>query len=60
MYAIDLGLPALDEVLDAGWTTWDGTEEMEIANGDEITVAEIVTATKKAVKAGITTVVANT
>ena len=62
VYAIDLGLPALDEVLDAdaGWTTWDGTEEMETPTVAEITVAEIVTATKKAVKAGITTVVAKT
>ena len=56
VYAIDWGLPALDEVLDAGWTTWDGTADITTDNGHEITVAEIVTATKKAVKAGITTV----
>lgn len=51
-------LPALGEVLNAGWTSWNGTADITVTN-EYIVVAEIDTATTKAVKAGWVTVVSN-
>lgn len=48
-------LPALDEVLNSGWISWNGIADIAITTGPYIVVAEIVTASEKAVKAGIAT-----
>ena len=48
--------PAYNEICTSGYTTWDGAAEIEAENGKQILVVEI-TAEKKAVKAGIGTVI---
>jgi len=51
-----VSLPLGGAILTTGWTAWDGTAEITAATGNKIVVAEIVTATNAAAKAGIATV----
>ena len=50
-------MPAVGALLSA-WTAWDGTADIIAATGDILTVAEVVTSTLAAVKAGIVSVTA--
>lgn len=49
----------LDQVLTTGWTSWNGTDEIETTAGKKITVAVVVTASNKAKAAGSATTVIN-
>ena len=49
----------LDEALTTGWTSWNGTDEIETTAGKKITVAVVVTASNKAKAAGSATTVIN-
>lgn len=51
-----LTTPKIGSVLDAGYTGWNGTEEITATTGNKILVAE-VDASNKVVKYGITTVI---
>lgn len=51
--------PAYNETCTSGYTSWDGTAEIEAESGKQILVVEI-TSEKKAVKAGIATVTSKT
>jgi len=45
-------IPAKDEVLTTGWTAWDGNDSILAIQGQIVTVAEVITATNAAQKAG--------
>lgn len=49
-------LPLYDSELTTGWTSWDGSAEITATTGNKIVIAEVVTATNKAKKAGIATI----
>lgn len=49
-------MPVYDQVLVGGWVDWNGTDPIEATTGDQLIVAEVVTATNEARKAGLTTV----
>lgn len=49
-------LPLGGAILTTGWTAWDGSADITAVTGNKIVIAEIVTATNAAVKAGIQTV----
>ena len=53
----DLRTPAVSEECSAGWTTWNGTDEIEAQTGKTLLVVEI-DSSNKAVKAGTATVIA--
>lgn len=55
--AASVDLPALDTVLSAGWTAWNGAAEITATTGHEIAIVEI-NATNEAVKGGLATVTA--
>lgn len=50
----------LDDVLTTGWTSWNGTDEIETTAGKKISVAAVVTATNKCKAFGTATTVINT
>lgn len=45
-------IPAAGTALTAGWTAWDGEDDIVAADGQIITVAEVVTSSNVVVKAG--------
>lgn len=55
-------MPAYNEVCNAttGWKSWDGTSEIEAANGKKIVVVEVTTEGSYAKKAGTATVASKT
>jgi hypothetical protein len=53
-------LPLYDAALTTGWTSWNGSAEITAETGQEIVIAEVVTSTSKARKAGKATVTAAT
>lgn len=57
--ASSVSLPAGGSVLTTGWTAWDGSAAITATTGNQIVVAEVVTATNVVVKAGIATVTAH-
>lgn len=52
----NVDLPLYDDVLTTGWTAWDGDAEIVATTGHQIVIAEVVTATNAARKAGRATV----
>lgn len=54
-----LTLPAAGATLTAGWTAWDGSAVITAATGNDIIIAEVVTATNVVVKAGKASVTAH-
>ncbi len=53
---VNVVLPVADEILITGWTTWNGTSEIEAVTGDTIIIAE-VDSTSACKKAGMATVI---
>lgn len=50
--AATVTMPAYDDALTAGWTAWDGNDAILATTGNELVVAEILTADNKAKRAG--------
>jgi hypothetical protein len=56
--AAAVALPAAGDILTTGWEAWDGSADITAADGNQIVIAIVTTATNACVAAGRTTVVA--